>query len=71
MDARDRTLVLGATGNIGGAAARELLRRGWTVRAVMRNPGGEKARALSDLGAEVVRADMDDRASLESTSSVM
>jgi uncharacterized protein YbjT (DUF2867 family) len=66
MDARIHAVVLGATGNMGGGAARELLHRGWTVRAVTRNPGGEKARALSDLGAEVVRADMDDRASLES-----
>jgi uncharacterized protein YbjT (DUF2867 family) len=61
----DKTvLVFGATGNIGGSAARELLRRGWRVRAVTRNPAGEKARALAARGAEVVQADMEDSASL-------
>jgi uncharacterized protein YbjT (DUF2867 family) len=64
MDTR-RVLVFGATGNVGGAAARELLKRGWHVRAVTRNPQGERALALADLGAEVVRADMEDRPSLE------
>jgi uncharacterized protein YbjT (DUF2867 family) len=58
-------LVFGATGNIGGAATRELLKRGWQVRAVSRTPDSEKAQALAKLGAEVVQADMEDRASLE------
>ena len=58
-------LVFGATGNVGGATAREMLRRGWRVRAVTRNPRSEKARALAALGAEVVQGDMDDRAALE------
>jgi nucleoside-diphosphate-sugar epimerase len=35
----DKTaLVLGATGGIGGAIARALARRGWTVRALARDP---------------------------------
>ncbi|HFQ94216.1 MAG TPA: NmrA/HSCARG family protein [Anaerolineae bacterium] len=59
-----RVLIFGATGNVGGATAREMLRRGWQVRAVTRNPQSEKARALAALGAEVVQGDMDDRASL-------
>lgn len=58
-------LVFGATGNMGGAVARELLRRGWRVRGVTRNLHSEEARALADVGAEMVRADMDDRPSLE------
>lgn len=58
-------LIFGATGNMGGAAARELLARGWQVRAVSRSPQSEKAQVLAALGAEVVQADMDDRASLE------
>jgi uncharacterized protein YbjT (DUF2867 family) len=62
----DKTvLVFGATGNVGGAAARELLGRGWQVRAVTRSPESEKAQALVDLGAELVQADMEDRASVE------
>jgi uncharacterized protein YbjT (DUF2867 family) len=43
---------------------RHLLRGGWRVRALTRTPDGTKARALAALGAEVVRADMGDRASL-------
>ncbi len=31
-------LILGATGGIGGTLARTLLRRGWRVRALVRNP---------------------------------
>ncbi|GGE15471.1 epimerase [Aureimonas endophytica] len=31
-------LILGATGGVGGAVARVLLRRGWTVRALARDP---------------------------------
>lgn len=65
MTDKNDVLVFGATGNVGGAAARELLRRGWQVRAVSRNPESEKSQALVALGAEVVRADMEDRASLE------
>lgn len=60
-----RVLIFGATGNVGGATAREMLKRGWHVRAVTRNPQSEKARALAALGAEVVQGDMDDPASLE------
>ena len=59
-----RVLIFGATGNVGGATAREMLKRGWHVRAVTRNPGSEKARGLAALGAEVVQGDMDDPASL-------
>jgi uncharacterized protein YbjT (DUF2867 family) len=60
-----KVLIFGATGNIGGATARELLGRGWQVRAVTRSPQGKKAQALAALGAEVVQADMEDRASLD------
>jgi len=64
MNETKRVLIFGATGNVGGAAARELLGRGWRVRAATRDPQSEKALALHELGAEVVQADMDDRASL-------
>lgn len=65
MDKKKQVLIFGATGHVGGAAARELLQRGWQVRAVSRTPASEKARALAALGADVRQADMDDRASLE------
>jgi uncharacterized protein YbjT (DUF2867 family) len=57
--------VAGATGLQGGAVTRRLLRAHWRVRALTRNPDGKKARALAQLGAEVVKADMSDPSSLE------
>src|SRR5919202_4904209 len=57
-------IVTGATGRQGGAVARHLLREGWRVRALTRDPTSKKARALRALGAEVVRGDMADLASL-------
>ena len=48
------------------AASRKPERGGeFTVRALTRNPDSDKARALAAAGAELVRADLDDQASLE------
>jgi uncharacterized protein YbjT (DUF2867 family) len=58
-------LVTGATGQQGGAVARELLARGYHVRASTRKPDAEKAQTLAKLGAEVVQGDLDDPASLQ------
>jgi len=57
-------LVTGATGHQGGAALRQLRERGFSVRAATRNPDQPQARGLIGPGVEVVRADMDDQASL-------
>jgi uncharacterized protein YbjT (DUF2867 family) len=57
-------LVTGATGHQGGAVARELLARGYQVRAMTRHPETEKARRLAELGAQVVQGDLDDEASV-------
>ena len=59
-------VVCGATGRQGGAVAKSLLAGGWTVRAMSRRPDQEKAQRLSDQGAQVVQADMDDPQSLRS-----
>ncbi|MFF5448612.1 NmrA/HSCARG family protein [Streptomyces sp. NPDC012888] len=59
-----RILVTGATGLQGGAVARELVRRGRSVAALVRDPESERARALAGLGVELVRGDLDDEASL-------
>jgi uncharacterized protein YbjT (DUF2867 family) len=59
--------VLGATGAQGGGLAQAILddpQGGFALRAVTRNPDSDKARALADAGAEVVKADLDDAASL-------
>ena len=58
-------LVLGATGQQGGATARALRKDGWRVRALVRDPLSAKARALEGLGVEVVRGDFREQASLE------
>jgi uncharacterized protein YbjT (DUF2867 family) len=58
-------LVTGATGQQGGAAMRHLVRGGWAVRALVRNPEGDKANALKQAGAELVKGDLYDRPSVD------
>jgi uncharacterized protein YbjT (DUF2867 family) len=62
-------LVTGATGTQGGAVARELIERGYRVRALTRSPEKPAARALADLGAVVLRGNFDDPASLDAAMS--
>jgi uncharacterized protein YbjT (DUF2867 family) len=63
--ARKTILVVGATGAQGGSVARNLLARGrFHVRAMTRNPNSEAAQALRALGAEIVKGDLDDQASI-------
>jgi uncharacterized protein YbjT (DUF2867 family) len=65
--ANDRiVLVTGATGKQGGATLRHLAGKGgFALRAMTRKPEGDAARALAARGAEVVKGDLDDAASLE------
>jgi uncharacterized protein YbjT (DUF2867 family) len=65
MSTTGLVVVAGATGRQGGAVTRALLRDGRPVRALTRSPDGRPARALAAAGAEVVRADMEDPASLD------
>jgi uncharacterized protein YbjT (DUF2867 family) len=58
-------LVTGATGRQGGAVARELHTRGFTVRALTRDTKRPNAQTLANEGMEVVAGDFDDRTSLE------
>ncbi|MCL5279680.1 MAG: NmrA/HSCARG family protein [Planctomycetes bacterium] len=64
MTESEDILVTGATGKQGGSVARELLARGYRVRAMTRHPEGEAGQGLAELGAEVVRGDLDDPTSL-------
>lgn len=59
-------LVTGATGQQGGAVARHLLRDGWSVRALVRDPESAAAQALAAQGAALVQGDLNDPATLES-----
>ncbi|MCA1217136.1 NmrA/HSCARG family protein [Streptomyces sp. 8L] len=61
----ETVLVTGATGQQGGATARALLAAEVPVRALVRDPYSKPARAIQALGAELVRADLSDRASLD------
>jgi uncharacterized protein YbjT (DUF2867 family) len=59
--------VMGATGSQGGGLVRAIQSDpggGFTARAITRDVNSDKAKALRDLGAEVVAADIDDEASL-------
>jgi uncharacterized protein YbjT (DUF2867 family) len=60
--------VLGATGAQGGGLVRAILAdksSEFTVRAITRNPNSDKAKVLKDMGAEVVKADLDNYESLK------
>ena len=61
----DVILVTGATGQQGGATARELLAAGHKVRAMTRKPDADAAKAIAALGAEIVQGNLDDVESLK------
>lgn len=65
MADKSRVLVLGATGQQGGAVARLLLERGHRVRALTRNTGSSEAKAIAAKGAELVQANSEEEESLE------
>ncbi|MEU4047479.1 NmrA family NAD(P)-binding protein [Streptomyces antibioticus] len=60
----DTVLVTGVTGQQGGATARALLAAGVPVRALVRDPRSKSAQAIEAMGAELVQADLSNRASL-------
>ncbi|GGP85772.1 NmrA family NAD(P)-binding protein [Saccharothrix coeruleofusca] len=57
-------LVTGANGRQGGATVRALLAAGIPVRALVRDPATDRAKAVEALGAELVTGDLGDRDSL-------
>ncbi len=59
-------LVTGATGKQGGAVARHLAGKGFKIRAMTRKVDSNAAKTLAAAGAEVVKGDLNDAASLES-----
>lgn len=68
MNDRKIIAITGATGAQGGGLVQAILNDpsgGFVPRAITRNTGSEKARALESRGAEVVQADLDDPGSVE------
>lgn len=63
-DQRGPVLVIGATGQQGGATALQLLERGWTVHALVRDADSPGAKALRGAGANLVVGELDDPTSL-------
>lgn len=58
-------VIAGATGQQGGATIRALAGKGFTLRALTRDPNSDKAKAVAaETGAELVKADLDDEASV-------
>ena len=57
-------VISGATGQQGGATLRALAGKGFNIRAITRTPDSDAAKALKTQGAEVVKADLDDEASV-------
>jgi uncharacterized protein YbjT (DUF2867 family) len=61
-------VVFGATGAQGGGLVRAILNdpeKAFAVRAVTRDPESDKSKALSQAGAELVKADVDDASGIE------
>jgi uncharacterized protein YbjT (DUF2867 family) len=58
-------LVTGATGKQGGAVTRHLLKNGFKVRALIRDPESLAAKQLLAQGATIVVGNLDDRDSLQ------
>ena len=56
--------ISGATGQQGGATARELAGKGFTIRALTRKPDSDAAKALRAQGAEIAQVELDDEASI-------
>ncbi len=68
MPAKKIITVFGATGAQGGGLARAILQdtnSEFAVRAVTRDAQSDKAKALAQMGAEVVEADIDDVESIK------
>ena len=58
-------LVTGATGSQGGATARHLLKKGFKVRAFVRDDTKPSAIELKNHGAELFKGTLDDKNSIK------
>ena len=58
-------VVVGASGRQGREVVRQLLRNGWRVKGLTRNPESKKAATVRALGAELIPGDLDNITTLE------
>ena len=58
-------LVTAVTGSQGRSTARQLLKAGWRVRGLTRNPESKRAQAMVTAGVELIKGNMGDRATVE------
>jgi uncharacterized protein YbjT (DUF2867 family) len=65
MQTAKTIFITGATGNQGGAVARNLLKNGFNVKALTRNASSVAAQRLKEINAEVIQGNLDDPASYE------
>jgi uncharacterized protein YbjT (DUF2867 family) len=66
MEQKPTILVTGATGGQGGSVAKYLLQSNrYKVRALTRHPESEKAFALKEAGAEIIKGDLADKTLLQ------
>ena len=59
-----KIFLTGGTGFIGGPLTHCLVARGWNVLALVRNPAGPQAQALTGMGVQCVAGDVTDRESM-------
>jgi uncharacterized protein YbjT (DUF2867 family) len=64
MSKKLSVLVIGATGNQGGAVVRNLTNKGHRIRTLTRNPDSPKAKQLAEQGVEVLKGDFTDSKSM-------
>ncbi|HJS19292.1 MAG TPA: NAD-dependent epimerase/dehydratase family protein [Anaerolineales bacterium] len=61
-----RVFLTGGTGFIGKPLTGQLLKRGWQVTALVRNPDSPQARSISQMGAALTKGDITDKESMRS-----
>jgi len=65
MSEKLSVLVMGATGNQGGAVVQALLSKEYDIRTLTRNPDSANAKKLAEQGVTVIKGDFSDADSLQ------
>lgn len=65
MQTVKKIFVTGATGNQGGAVVKNLISKGFHVKALVRNPAASSAKLIAQQDVEIIKGDLDDPASYQ------